>query len=523
MASPGEKHLRLLARLNRLPRKNATLTTEHILRKRLPRFMMFSHYDRMEGQIRLDTWPTRAERNDPTITEGERVFIDFLEYAGTSVKEILTATTYEALNAQCEAASNAISEELAKNWTQNPNLEIDVRVTQGEANDVPPYNEGVIARARVKNSLHRISIPFSERSAGFVWFFSFLVKFARVQSYREPMIILLDEPGLTLHGKAQADLMSYIYERLAPDFQVIFSTHSPFMITADRMADVRIVEDTRYSDAERARILRDEGKVIEGTRVHENFDSVDETSLLPLQIAFSHNLTQSLMVAPYSLIVGQPSDMMLLEAWSEALKRRRRVGLDRRWTVIPGGGIENLSQFLRLYHGDDSQIMACLVGGARELAAVATERTLNISEMLDRNQAAIEDIFVPEFYLNLVLATMGEQAHLAEAALVQLSEKPEFQTNHDHPITTQVRTALAESGVAPALFHPTQVAGFVLLHPEYFDQDNDMVSVTLDRAEQVFAALNAMLPRIAPARGKSSAKTARPVAAAHSDEEEYSE
>ena len=120
LPNPTEKHLRLLARLNRLPRKNATLTTEHILRKRLPRFMMFSHYDRMEGQIRLDTWPTRAERNDPTITEGERVFIDFLEFAGTSVKEILTATTYEALNAQCEAASNAISEELAQKLDAKP-------------------------------------------------------------------------------------------------------------------------------------------------------------------------------------------------------------------------------------------------------------------------------------------------------------------------------------------------------------------------------------------------------------------
>jgi predicted ATPase len=40
---------------------------------------------------------------------------------------------------------------------------------------------------------------------------------------------LLDEPGLTLHGKAQADLLRYIEQRLLPDHQVIYSTHSPFM------------------------------------------------------------------------------------------------------------------------------------------------------------------------------------------------------------------------------------------------------------------------------------------------------
>lgn len=525
MPNPTEKHGRLLARLNRLPRKNATLTIEHILRSRLPRFMMFSHYDRMEGQIRLDTWPTRVAKQDPTITEGERVFIDFLEYAGTSVKEILTATTYEALNAQCEAASNAISEELAKSWTQNPNLEIEVRVTQGEANDIPPFNEGVIARARVKNTLHRISIPFSERSAGFVWFFSFLVKFARVQSYGEPMMILLDEPGLTLHGKAQADLMSYIYDRLAPEFQVIFSTHSPFMIMAERIQDVRIVEDTRYSDAERARLIREQGAVHEGTQVYADFDQVDETSLLPLQIAFSHNLTASMMAAPYSLLVNHPSDMILLEVWSEALRRRRRGGLDRRWAVIPAGGIENISQFLRLYPGgsESGQIMACLVGGERHWDAVATPHSVNISEMLDRIQSRLEDVFVPEFYLNLVLAAMGDQAPMAEACLVQLAEQPEFHSQRDQPIPHLITTALASAGLPASLYHPAQLAWFVLHHPEYLDQDNEAVNATLDRAEHIIAALNGFLPKPLPKRGKTMIPTPQPTAVINSDEEEYSE
>ena len=62
--------------------------------------------------------------------------------------------------------------------TQNPNVEIEVRVTKAEAGDHVPFNEGVIARARVKNNLHKLTLPFSERSSGFVWFFSFLVKFA---------------------------------------------------------------------------------------------------------------------------------------------------------------------------------------------------------------------------------------------------------------------------------------------------------------------------------------------------------
>src|SRR5690606_34015477 len=100
----------------------------------------------------------------------------------------------------------------------------------GESGDEAPFNTGIIARARVKNNLHKVTVPFSERSAGFIWFFSFLVKFAQVRKDKKPLILLLDEPGLTLHGKAQADLLRYFDEKLAPYHQIIFSTHSPFMV-----------------------------------------------------------------------------------------------------------------------------------------------------------------------------------------------------------------------------------------------------------------------------------------------------
>jgi len=44
-----------------------------------------------------------------------------------------------------------------------------------------PFNTGTVVHARVWNTLHRASVPFSERSAGFVWFFSFLVQFAAMR------------------------------------------------------------------------------------------------------------------------------------------------------------------------------------------------------------------------------------------------------------------------------------------------------------------------------------------------------
>ena len=129
----------LLTRIEGFQSQNVRGALTALFRAKLPRFMYFSHYDRMDGQIRLDTFAARkAGQAQPPVETGERVFVDFLEYAGTTVNEISTATTYEALNAKCEAASNSITAQLLEYWTQNPDLEIEVRVTKAEPNDAPP-------------------------------------------------------------------------------------------------------------------------------------------------------------------------------------------------------------------------------------------------------------------------------------------------------------------------------------------------------------------------------------------------
>jgi predicted ATP-dependent endonuclease of OLD family len=89
------------------------------------------------------------------------------------------------------------------------------------------------------------------------------------------VIVLLDKPGLTLHGKAQADLLRYVEEELLPAHQVIFSTHSPFMVPPKRLADCRVVEDVIvYDDKHRPSS--------EGTKITEDVMSTDKDTIFPL-------------------------------------------------------------------------------------------------------------------------------------------------------------------------------------------------------------------------------------------------
>ena len=55
--------------------------------------------------------------------------------------------------------------------------------------------------------------------------------------------MLLDEPGLSLHAKAQGDFLNFIDERLAKRYQVVYTTHSPFMIEPTKLNRVRTVQD----------------------------------------------------------------------------------------------------------------------------------------------------------------------------------------------------------------------------------------------------------------------------------------
>jgi predicted ATPase len=62
-------------------------------------------------------------------------------------------------------------------------------------------------KIRIWDDRHFLSLPFNEHSTGFQWFFSFLAALSEYENRATPVIILLDEPALGLHARAQADFL----------------------------------------------------------------------------------------------------------------------------------------------------------------------------------------------------------------------------------------------------------------------------------------------------------------------------
>ena len=131
--------------------------------------------------------------------------------------------------------------------------------------------------------------------------------------------------------RAQADFLRFINERLAPKRQVLYSTHSPFMVEPGGLDRVRLVED--------------KGQEL-GSVVSADVTSTDPDTLFPLQGALGYDLVQHLFIAPHNLVVEGTSDFTYLTTGLRIPEGVGPYGLGR--PVVTGAGGAALTWSQRL-------------------------------------------------------------------------------------------------------------------------------------------------------------------------------
>ena len=464
-----------------------TLAVYDILSGRMPQFFYTSHFERMSGEISIEQ--LQKDRAAGQVSSGDKIFLDFLEYSGTTLEELLGADKREALKARCESAGNDITEEIFQFWSQNNALEVVIDFDPGKAGDKPPFNAGTVAQIRIRNTNHKATLPLSERSAGFVWFFSFLAQFKQLKKTNGNAVILLDEPGLTLHGRAQGDLLRYINERLLPEHQVIFTTHSPFMVPMDRLADVRIVEDVIDRSGPRP--------VVKGTKVNADVLEVNEDTLFPLQAALGYEITQSLFIGANTLLVEGASDIIYLQVLSQALRKRGREGLSEKWTICPVGGIDKIAPFVRLFGGNKLNVAVLSDMAKGEVGKIDKLRRSDImkagqfftvADFVAQSEADVEDLFDLELFVSMLNGAYAPPAsHLVTADSLAKA---------DQATPRSVKKAEALFKLMPAEvpeFDHFGPARWLMRNPDALDGDSAAVKATLDSFEKVVQTYNKLL------------------------------
>lgn len=481
----SERHQKLRDTLaQKFKEGNAWNAAVALLGERLPKFLYFSQYDTMPGEVALDALQKR--QTDNSLTKADQAFLAFCDLVGTPLKDIASINKFETLIAKFEGASNKISGEIFRYWSQNKHLKVQFRRDKAEPGDPVPFNSGYIFRTRIFNTLHEVTVPFSDRSAGFVWFFSFLVVFSQVKKkYGNNLLILLDEPGLNLHAKAQADLLRYFKERLAPHHQVLYTTHSPFMVPSDNLLSVRTVEDV---------VIEKPGEMPEilGTKVGSDPLAVGRDTLFPLQGALGYEITQTLFVGKNNLVVEGPSDLLYLTLFSETLRSTRRTSLDQRWTICPVGGIDKVSAFMSLFGAGNLRI-AVLVDVAtgqkkkvdeldRLTKVLKTGKVLKTAAYAGQAEADVEDIIGAEPYIALINIMYNL---VAPHSLVLPPDRPER-------ITKFVEDRIRLLPQVPEYDHYRPAEYFMLHRTEVLSQLPG-IEQALDRFEELFKDLNSFL------------------------------
>jgi AAA15 family ATPase/GTPase len=362
-----------------------------ILEARIPGFLYFDNYSTLPYTADINRLLNPKAQLSP-----EEITARSLLRLGAADDEYLLNPVYEDRKRELQGVANGLRDDVLKYWTTNDKLRVDPDITM-TTHDSRQGQTAVVHELKLMiwDDRHSLSIRFDEHSSGFQWFFSFLAAFSEYEFSDKPIIILLDEPALGLHARAQKDFLRFINERLAVDGrQVIFTTHSPFMVEPGRL--------------ERARLVEDKGTE-HGTKVSKDVMSTDADTLFPLQGALGYDLAQHLFINEHNLVVEGTSDLTYISVISDFLKENSRTGYDDKWSVVPVGGADQIPTFVALLgnHLEVTVIVDSKSGGSQKLSQMAKDgylankRIIPIGIIVGKKNADIEDLFSVDDYLTL--------------------------------------------------------------------------------------------------------------------------
>jgi predicted ATP-dependent endonuclease of OLD family len=232
-------------------------------------------------------------------------------------------------------ASEKLTKVLNEKWNQGKDLVWNLSYTQ-QINQIRiQINDPAIDSRFTRPSL---------RSSGFQTYFV-LSMMINARTYSNPTnsyIFLFDEPGIYLHPYAQLDLQRG-FESISQKTQVIYSTHSLFLINKNYPERNRVVS-----------------KTLEGTKINQkpfskNWKSVRES----LGILLSNNF----LIADKSLLVEGPSDIIYILDSIKGLKQLKKIDIDLNdFSMVDAGNSENYVAMAKLMLSEGRSIVALLDG-----------------------------------------------------------------------------------------------------------------------------------------------------------------
>lgn len=317
---------------------------------------------------------------------------NFLLIADIKPEDLQNPASTRIIEDMLEEKCKKINVELQKYWHQTVGkkdkieviLELKNHRNTAEGKQGNPYLTFWI---RDKNG--RLS-PV-QRSKGVKWFISFYLKLEATAKNGTSRIFLIDEPGANLHAKAQKDILS-VFEKQKDNLQIIFTTHSPYLLDVDKVYRVHAVERTDTEDD------KSETRVIS----FQNLGSASVDTLLPLYTNMGVDAShQSVISKENNVLLEEISAFFYLKAFWKLF------GKDEIVNFLPATGCPNLPLLANLMLGwgltfaivlDDDPHGRKVLKELKESKVCEDDRLIKIEGCL-----GIEDLFSKTDFAKIVL------------------------------------------------------------------------------------------------------------------------
>ncbi len=366
-----------------------------------PRFVYFSDYKKIYGNINLNEYikEEKGERRESIEyveefdkAESVRNLFYLAELDINELEEVRDSPSrsIKLLN----VAGNRLTKKLNPAWKGDP-IHVDLRYNPGNIMSVvisDVHKDGTVTNTGLLN----------RRAEGFKWTFSFIVNFAAETQRAElkEAILLLDEPARNLHPTQQMGI-SDLLRNLAGSNQVLYATHSPFMIFDYTPGNLLVVE-------------LDKRKHL--SRIFYDYWNADDKTLTPILYGLSRGLVESIIDREIGrnsrpvIIVETMSDSMYLNSFDKFLQDPN-ISMNP-LNIVPAfnkNAVLPLAIFYR-NHGYNTFILLDNTEESKQISSQLTSNEFNPIQTIffekdGKAIESIEDYIVLEDYLHAVNQT----------------------------------------------------------------------------------------------------------------------
>lgn len=343
-----------------------------------PDIVYYNDYDLVSDVLYFDDEDDGGDEN--------KTFWNLLEI-GNLTKEQITETTGRDRDQAIEDAENEIERRLNEGWSQK-DIRINLRYSDAE-NCIRLYIQD-----ELKNHERDLTLP-SQRSEGFQWFFSFYVNMLAETMPDEDgyKVLLLDDPAVHLHPSGKQDWLDSL-EEIAKEEQVLYTSHSPYLINKQYPSRIRTVEDSP-----------------DGTQINAAIFDADTGTLEPLRNALGIDMSSSPFISEGQVLVEGPTEYYILSAvgaYFENVLEREFIDWNK-VSLMPVRGAndvigkaswlesEELEYMILLDSDEEGQDVSQRINDHH--GHINDDRVMLLTRRPHDSGVVIEDVFDPAFYV----------------------------------------------------------------------------------------------------------------------------